>query len=34
MEAKEQLENYIELVDEAILINDVDELFEFCVIIK
>ena len=31
MEAKQQLENYIKLVDEAILINDADELFEFCV---
>jgi len=31
MEAKEQLENYIELVDEAILINDAYELWSFCI---
>jgi len=31
MKTKEQLENYIKLVDEAILINDADELYEFCV---
>jgi hypothetical protein len=30
MEAKEQLKNYIKLVDEAILINNADVMFGFC----
>ena len=30
MEVKQQLENYVKLVDEAILINDADELWDFC----